>query len=71
MILLSELHIDLATVPVLHCDNISILVLATNPVYINKLKHIEVDVRYTRAQLKAGTIKVQFVRSKDQLADLN
>ncbi|KAK9906054.1 hypothetical protein M0R45_000098 [Rubus argutus] len=67
MFLLSELHIDLATVPVLQCDNISILVLVTNPVY--KLKHLEVDVRYTRAQVKAGTIKVPFVRSKDQLAD--
>lgn len=42
MILLSELHVDLATVQVLHCDNISALALATNPVYHSKLKHIKV-----------------------------
>lgn len=70
MILLKELHVNLETVPVLHCDNISALALATNPVHHSKLKHIEVDIHFTRAQLKAGTIKVQFVSSKEQLADL-
>lgn len=70
MILLSELHVDLATVPILHCDNISALALATNPVHHSKLKHIEVDIHFTRAQVKAGTIKFQFVSSKDQLADI-
>lgn len=69
-ILLSELHVDLAAVPVLHCDNISALALATNPVHHSKLKHIEVDVHFTRAQVKAGTIRVQFISTKEQLADL-
>lgn len=70
LILLSELHVDLAAVPVLHCDNISALALATNPVHHSKLKHIEVDVHFTRAQVKAGTIRVQFISTKEQLADL-
>ena len=70
MILLRELHVSLDTVPVLHCDNISALALATNPVHHSKLKHVEVDVHFTRAQVKAGIIKVQFVSSKEQLADL-
>lgn len=70
MILFKELHVCLETVPILHCDNISALALATNPISHSKLKHIEVDVHFTRAQVKAGTIKVQFVSSKEQLADL-
>ncbi|XP_024195747.1 uncharacterized mitochondrial protein AtMg00810-like [Rosa chinensis] len=70
LLLLHDLHVSLAAVPILHCDNISALALATNPVYHSKLKHIEVDVHFTRNQVKAGSLKLQFVTSKDQLADL-
>lgn len=68
--LLKDLHIDLVQVPTLHCDNISALALATNPVHHSKLKHIEADVHFTRDKVKAGTIRLQFVSSKDQLADI-
>ncbi|KAL6128865.1 hypothetical protein ACLB2K_072218 [Fragaria x ananassa] len=64
------MRIELQDKPTLHCDNISALALATNPVFHSKLKHIEVDVHFTRDQVKAGTIKLQFVTSKEQLADL-
>ena len=70
LLLLKDLHVQLSEVPVLHCDNISALALATNPVYHSKLKHIEVDVHFTRNQVKAGFLKLQFVSSKHQLADL-
>lgn len=70
MILLKEHHVSLEIAPMLHCDNISALALATNPVHHSKLKHVEVDVHFTRAQVKASTIKVQFVCSQEQLADL-
>lgn len=68
--LLQDLQIDLASVPTLHCDNISALALATNPVYHSKLKHIEVDVHFTRVQVKKGFLKLQFVASQGQLTDL-
>lgn len=68
--LLKDLHIDLDSIPTLHCDNISALALATNPVYHSKLTHIEADVHFTRERVKAGTIKLAFVSSKEQLADL-
>jgi hypothetical protein len=68
--LLSDLHIQLAQVPILHCDNISALALAHNPIHHSKLKHIEVDVHFTREQVKAGTIRLQFVSTKEQLADI-
>lgn len=70
LILLSELHVKLAAVPILRCDNVSTLALATNPVHHSKLKHIEVDVHFTHAQVKVGTIRVQFISCKEQLADL-
>ncbi|XP_050379700.1 uncharacterized mitochondrial protein AtMg00810-like [Argentina anserina] len=68
--LMQDLHIEVLDKPTLHCDNISALALATNPVFHSKLKHIEVDVHFTRDQVKAGTIKLKFVGSKEQLADL-
>lgn len=68
--LLKDLHIDLDGIPTLHCDNISALALATNPVHHSKLKHIEADVHFTRERVKAGTIKLAFVNSKEQLVDL-
>lgn len=68
--LLSDLHIQLAQVPILHCDNISALALAHYPIHHSKLKHIEVDVYFTREQVKAGTIHLQFVSTKEQLADI-
>jgi hypothetical protein len=68
--LFRDLHIVLASVPVLHCDNISAIALATNPIHHSKLKHIEVDVHFTRNQVKAGTIRLQFVSSREQIADI-
>lgn len=65
MHLLADLHIELETVHILHCDNISALALATNLVHHSKLKHIEVDVYFTRDQVKAGTIRLQFVSSRE------
>ena len=68
--LLQDLHVELAAVPVLHCDNISAISLATNPIHHSKLKHIEVDVHFTRDRVKAGSLRLQFVTSKEQLVDI-
>ncbi|GAB2288443.1 hypothetical protein Dimus_037998 [Dionaea muscipula] len=68
--LFQDLQIKLDHVPSLHCDNISALALATNPVHHSKLKHIEADVHFTRERVKDGAITLQFVSSQQQLADL-
>lgn len=68
--LLNDLHIQLSMTLVLHCDNICALALATNSVYHSKLKHIEVDVHFTREQVKVDTITLQFISSKEQIVDL-
>ncbi|PRQ54238.1 putative RNA-directed DNA polymerase [Rosa chinensis] len=68
--LLTDLHLTLDSTPTLHCDNISALALATNPVHHSKLKHIEVDIHFTRDKVRDGSIRLQFVCSQEQLADL-
>lgn len=69
-LLLKDLHIELKDTPTLHCDNVSALALAVNPIYHSKLKHVEIDVHFTRVQVKQGSIRLKFVTSRNQLADL-
>ncbi|KAL6324112.1 hypothetical protein AAG906_006383 [Vitis piasezkii] len=44
--LFSELGISLVNTPVIWCDNQGVGVLAANPVFHSRTKHIEVDVHY-------------------------
>ena len=68
--LFQDLQINFTQVPILYCDNISALALAANPVHHSKLKHVEVDVHFTRDKVKEGSITLQFVSTHEQLADL-
>lgn len=70
MHLLRDLHVDLETTPTPNCDNISAIALAANLVHHSKLKYIEVNVHFTRNQVKAGTIRLQFVSTREQLVDI-
>ncbi|KAM2669002.1 hypothetical protein EV2_020527 [Malus domestica] len=67
---LRDLHVVYSSAPVLHCDNISTMALATNPVLNSKAKHIEIDCHFVRECVQQGTIVLQFVASADQYADM-
>ena len=68
--LLRDLHVSCADPPLLHCDNISAMALATNPVLHSKAKHIEIDCHFVRERVQRGSILLQFVASADQYADI-
>ena len=68
--LLIDLHIDCSHVLVLHCDNISVMALATNLVLHSKAKHIEIDCHFVLERVQQGTIIMQFVTSVDQHPDM-
>ncbi|PRQ22776.1 putative RNA-directed DNA polymerase [Rosa chinensis] len=68
--LLQDIDIQLPNVPILHCDNVSALALASNPVHKSKCKHVEVDVHFTREKVLQGDLTLQFVPSLDQFADI-
>jgi len=68
--LFCELHIPLLTAPVVWCDNISALALATNPVYHARTKHIEVDYHFVREKVLNQDISLAFISTDDQIADV-
>ena len=68
--LFKELHIPLMSAPILCCDNLSALALASNPVYHARTKHIEVDYHFIREKVFNGDILIKFISTKGQVADI-
>ncbi|RVW93978.1 Retrovirus-related Pol polyprotein from transposon RE2 [Vitis vinifera] len=52
------------------CDNQTALHIASNPVFHERTKHIEVDCHFIREKIASGCVATSFVNSNDQLADI-
>uniref|UniRef100_A0A2N9HC90 Integrase catalytic domain-containing protein n=1 Tax=Fagus sylvatica TaxID=28930 RepID=A0A2N9HC90_FAGSY len=68
--LLKDLGIYLSQPPLLWCDNVSALAIASNPVFHARTKHIEVDFHFVRERVLRKDLIVKFVSTIDQLADI-
>ncbi len=55
---------------VIYCDNISSILLANNPVYHARTKHIEVHYHFIREKVLATEIDLIHVSIEDQVADI-
>ena len=67
---LRDLGIFLSNTPVLWCDNLSTLALASNPVFHARTKHIKVDYHFVREKVVRRDVAVKFISTLDRLADI-
>jgi|UniRef100_A0A2N9EPG4 hypothetical protein len=68
--LVKDLGIFLSDPPILWCDNVSALAIASNPVFHARTKHIEVDFHFIHERVICKDLQVKFVSTVDQLADI-
>ena len=68
--LFRELRLFLPHIPILWCDNISAIALASNPIFHSQTKHIEVDYHYVRSCVLRRDLGVKFISSRDNFADI-
>ena len=66
--LLKDFGVFLFALPILWCDNVSALAIASDSVFHACTKHIEVDYYFVRERVLRHDLQVQFVASQDQLA---
>ena len=54
----------------IHCDNHSCVKLSKNPVFHDKSKHNEIKYHYIRDMVQRGAMKLQYVATDEQIADV-
>nr|GEW56660.1 hypothetical protein [Tanacetum cinerariifolium] len=54
----------------MYCDSKSVIAISCNPVQHSKTKHIDIRYHFIKEYVEKGTLKLYFVRTEYQLADL-
>jgi hypothetical protein len=67
---LTELHVSFPSPHVLYCDNLGATFLTASLVFHARTKDIEIDFHFVRDQLASHELRIQFLCSADQLADI-
>ena len=64
---LFDLHMDATCI---YCDSQSFVKLSENPLFHDKSKHIEIKYHYIRDMVQRGAVKLQYVATDEQVADV-
>ena len=68
--LLEELRFVVKLPMTMHCDNQAAIYIASNPVFHEQTKHIEVDCHITQEKVENGVIATPYVSTTVQIADM-
>lgn len=68
--LLRDLGIFLSNPPLLWCNNVSALAIASNPFFHACTKHIEMDYHFVRERVLKCDLLFKYISSHDQIADI-
>jgi hypothetical protein len=58
MYLLKDLNVTCAKLPALYCDSQSAIHIASNPVFHERTKHLEIDCHFVREKVQKGILKL-------------
>ena len=68
--LLMEVGIKTSMSAMLWCDNQASMHIASNPVFQERTKHIEIDCHFVREKIQLGLIPTRYVKTGEQLEDI-
>ena len=68
--LLFELQCKTPRIPVLWCDNLSTVLLSTNPILHARTKHIELDIYFVREKVLKKDMDIRHVPVNEQVVDV-
>ncbi|GAU39523.1 hypothetical protein TSUD_222930 [Trifolium subterraneum] len=67
--LINDLKIQCDKPPVIYCDSQSAMHIASNPVFHERTKHLEIDCHLVREKVQQGILRLLPISTQDQLAD--
>ena len=59
---------DTLVIILFYCDNVATINIANNPIQFDWTKYVEIDRFFIKEKMDSGALKLEYVKSRDQLA---